>query len=124
MTDFGPLALTVLNFLLPHLDYLRGKVADSVLSESGKALVGAFKDKWLAKSEAANVAVAELAEKPDDADNRDAVLVQLRKALKSNPEFAAEVGRLASAAGVQLSVVGDGNKVAVVQGSGNDVSIS
>ena len=123
-TDLGPLALTLFQFLLPHLDYLRGKVADSALSEAGKALVGVVKEKWLAKSEPAKKAVEDLAAHPEDADNRDDVLVQLKKALKADPEFAAEVSRLSVAAGVQLMVTGDNAKVAVVQGDGNGVSIS
>jgi hypothetical protein len=67
--------------------------------------------------------VADAAAHPEDLDNREAVVTQLRKALKADPEFAGEVARLVTAAGVQLSITGDGNKTAVVQGSGNVVDI-
>ena len=59
---------------------------------------------------------------PADADNREAVLVQLRKALKGDPEFAAEVTRWWGMA--QLTQTGDGNKVAVVVRNKNAVNIS
>jgi hypothetical protein len=123
MIDPATLALTVFNFLLPHLDYIRGKVADAALTESGKALVSVLKDKWLAHSETAKTAVADAAENPTDPENREAVVTQLRKALKSDPDFAQEVSRLATAAGVQLTITGDNNKTAVIQGSGNIVDI-
>ena len=127
--DPTQLALTALNFLLPHLDYIRGKVTDAVLPEAGKALVTVLKDKWLAKSEAATTAIAEVAKDPGDADNREALLVYLRKALKADPEFAADVARLlpdASAAPQNpqgLNQSGDDNKGAVVSGQGNNVTI-
>ncbi len=123
MIDPATLALSVFNFLLPHLDYIRGKVADAALTESGKALVGVLKDRWLTKSETAQGAVADAAANPADPDNREAVVTQLRKALKSDPEFAEEVARLAAAAGIQFTITGDNNKTAVVQGSGNIVDI-
>ena len=124
MLDPGQIAFTVFNFLLPHLNYLRGKVADGALTESGKALVGVLKDKWLAKSETAQAAVAEAANAPDDPDNREAVITQLRKALKADPALAEEVERLASAAGLHLNITGDNNKTVVIQaGSGNIVDI-
>ena len=127
--DPTQLALTALNFLLPHLDYIRGKVTDAVLPEAGKALVTVLKDKWLAKSEAATTAVAEVAKDPADADNREALLVYLRKALKADPEFAADVARLLQAAAAPqnpqgLNQSGDNNKGAVVSGQGNNVTIS
>ncbi|BDC50917.1 hypothetical protein F183_A32330 [Bryobacterales bacterium F-183] len=121
-TDYMLLASTLFNFLLPHLNYVRGKVADSALSESGKALVGLLKDKWLGKSEAAKAVVA--AADPADSNDRDAILAQLKKALKADPEFAKEAEKLATNAGLQLSITGDNNKTAVVQGTGNTVSIS
>lgn len=102
------LALTTYHFLLPHLDYIRGKVVDSALSESGKALVTVLKDKWLAKSPTAQAALADAADNPTEPDNRDTVLTQLRKALK---------------AGLQLTITGDHNQTAIVQGDGNTVDI-
>ena len=123
MIDPATVALTVFHFLLPHLDYIRGKVADAALSESGEALVSVLKDKWLDKSETAQAAVADAAANPADPENREAVVTQLRKALKSDPDFAEEVARLATAAGIQLTVTGGNNKTAVVQGSGNVVDI-
>lgn len=123
MIDPTTLALTVFNFLLPHLDYIRGKVADSALTESCIALVNVLKDKWLAKSETAQASVADAAANPSDPDNREAVVTQLRKALKADPDFAQEIARLAVAAGVQLTITGDKNKTAVVQGAGNVVDI-
>jgi hypothetical protein len=123
MIDSASLALTVFHFLLPHLDYIRGKVADAALTESGKALVGVLKEKWIGKSETAQAALADAAANPTDPDNREAVVTQLRKALKSDPDFAQEVARLATAVGIQLTITGDNNKTAVVQGTGNIVDI-
>ena len=80
-------------------------MADAALTESGKALIGALKDKWLAKSETAQAAGADAGANPAD------------------PDFAQEVERLATAAGIQLTVTGDNNKTAVIQGSGNVVDI-
>jgi hypothetical protein len=117
------LALTTYHFLLPHLDYIRGKVADSALTESGKALVTVLKDKWLAKNPTAQAALADAAANPSDPDNRDTVLTQLRKALKADPALAQEIAHLASAAGLQLTITGDHNKTAIVQGDGNSVNI-
>jgi hypothetical protein len=126
--DPTQLALTAFNFLLPHLDYLRGKLTDSALSESGKALVAVVKDKWLAKNEAAASAVEEVAKDPADTDNRDLLLTYLRKALKADPDLAAEVERLlpaAMAANQQmLNQSGDNNKGAVVSGQSNTITIS
>ena len=117
------LALTTYHFLLPHLDYIRGKVADSALTESGKALVTVLKDKWLAKNPTAQSALADAAANPSDPDNRDTVLTQLRKALKADPDLAQEIARLATAAGLQLTITGDHNKTSIVQGDGNSVNI-
>ena len=127
LTQLAPLALS---FLLPHLDYIRGKVTDAMLPEAGKALVTVLKDKWLAKNEAASSAVEDAAKDPADTDNRDLLLTYLRKALKADPEFAAEVERLlpAAVAATQnpqgLNQSGDNNKGAVVSGQGNSVTIS
>lgn len=85
--------------------------------------MGLLKDKWLAKSETATAAVSDAAANPNDAENREAVITQLRKALKSDADFAQEVERLANAAGVQINVTGDNAKIAVVQGSGNVIDI-
>ncbi len=117
------LAPMLYHFLLPHLDYIRGKVADSALTESGKALVTVLKDKWLAKSPTAQAALTDAAANPADPDNRDTVLTQLRKALKADPDLAQELARLATAAGLQLTITGGHNKTAIVQGSGNTVDI-
>ena len=122
--DPAQLATAAFTFLLPHLDYIRGKVADAVLSESGKGLAAAIKDKWLAKSPAAQESIDDLAKDPASADNREAVLIQLRTALNANPDFAAEIARLLPQAGIQLSVSGAGNKTAAVQGNRNTVTIS
>ena len=120
-TQLAPLAL---NFLLSHLDYIRGKVTDGALTESGKALVAVVKEKWLAKNATASAAVEEVAKDPGDADNRAALLAFLSKALKADPEFAADVARLMPATPQQgLNQSGDNNKGAVVSGSGNTVSI-
>jgi len=129
MIDPTQLAQLAFAFLLPHLDYIRGKVADGVLTESGKALVAVVKDRWLAKNEAATAAVAEVAKDPADVDNRELLLAFLRKAFKADADFAAEVARLldgagAEGAGLGLSQVGNGNKGAVVRGIRNTVTIS
>ena len=122
--DTSQLATAAFTFLLPHLDYIRGKVADSMLAESGKSLVTAFKDKWLAKSPAAQESIEDLAADPASADNRDAVLVQLRKAITKDPELAAEMERLLPQVGIEVNVSGIGNKTVANQGHHNTIVIS
>ena len=117
------LALTTYHFLLPHLDYIRGKVADSALSESGKALVNVLKDKLFDKNPTAQSALTDAAANPSDPDTRDTLLAQLRKALKADPALAQELAHLATAAGIKLTITGDDNKTAIIQGSGNNVDI-
>lgn len=111
-------------FLASHLDYVRGKIADSALAEAGKALVTTAKEKIFAKHEAAQKAADDLATSPQDPDNQKDFETQLRKALKADPAVAAELANLAQSAGLQLNITGDGNKTAIVQGQGNTVSIS
>lgn len=121
--DLTALAHSLIPWVMPHLKHLAGKAAEGASSESGKALVGLLKDKWLAKSDTARAAVADAAANPDDADNREAVEIQLRKALKADPEFAQKAARLASSAGIQIHVTGDNNKTVAVQGSHNTITI-
>lgn len=131
-TQFDPTQLVVplFTFLLPHLEYIRGKVAESALSESGKALVTLVKDKWLSKAPAAAAVADELVAKRDDPDNHEAFQLQLKKALK-DPTFAEEVRKLLEkepkllqAAGDTQNVTGDNNKTVFNKGDGNTIKIS
>ena len=122
--DAAQLATAAFTFLLPHLDYIRGKVTDAVLAESGKGIAAAIKDKWLAKSPAAQESIEDLAADPASADNRDAVLVQLRKAITKDAEFAAEMERLLPQVGIEVNVSGIGNKTVANQGHHNTIVIS
>ena len=125
MTDpeTAALAQATLSFLLPHLDYIRGKLADSVLSETGKSLIMALKNKWFSKSASAKEAVEDAAANPADPDSHQALLITLRKALKSDPTLAEDLARLLPNAGIQLTMLGDSNKTAIAQGDGNKFEI-
>ena len=63
---------------------------------------------------------------PADADTQAALRVALRKALEQDPELARLLQGLvakAVAGGQQIDIAGDGNKIAQVSGTGNQVDI-
>lgn len=122
--NLDQLAPILIQALLPHLDYIRGKIADSALSEAGKALITTAKEKLFGKHEAAQKAATDLAQNPQDPDNQKDFETQLRKALKADPALAAELATLAQSAGLALHITGDANKTAIVQGQNNTVNIS
>lgn len=113
-----------IHFLVLHLEYIRGKVVDGALPEIGKALITVLKDKLFAKNEAAKKAAEDLAQNPQDPDNKADFETQLRKALKADPALKDELAALARSAGLQLTITGDNNKTAVVTGNNNTIQIS
>ena len=124
MLDLNPdlLAQQVWLFLLPHLEYVRGKVVDGTLVKTGHAIFDFLKAKFTGKP-AAEATLDEAAGNPDDADMRDALLAQIRGAIKEDLEFAAALRGLLPAGSMQVAQTGDGNKAVQIQGSGNTVSM-
>ena len=95
------LAAAATTLLAPYLAKAGEKAAEKI----GEKLPEAIGKVWNAiaakfKGRPAAVGAAnELTAKPDDADNQEAFNVQLRKLLKDDPAFAAELERLLRAAG-------------------------
>jgi len=105
--DPATLALTVTTFLSP----LIAKAGEKAAEEVGKKLPEAAGKLWQAVAArfsgqpAAEGAAKELAAKADDQDNQEAFTVQLRKILKEDEAFAAELAQLLQSA---QSAIGSG----------------
>lgn len=87
--DPATLATTVTSFLIPYLT----KIGEHVAEDTGKKLWETIVDKFKGKP-AATGAAEEFAQKTDDPDNKEAFTLQLKKALKDDPDFAEEIARL------------------------------
>jgi len=124
MLDINPdqLAQQVWLFLLPHFEYIRGKVVDGALAKTGHAIFDFLKARFNGKP-AAEATLDEAAGNPDDADMRDALLAQICGAIKEDPAFAAALCGLLPAGSMQIVQTGEGNKAVQIQGSGNTVSM-
>jgi hypothetical protein len=112
---------------LPYVVALGKEAAKSAAGEVGKSVWQWVKGKLT--SPAGTEAVKDLENAPDDADNRKAAEAALSKLLKADPGALAELAQLLEKAGVTSTVqtadvVGDGNIVGQVSGSGNTVSIN
>ncbi|HEY5730744.1 MAG TPA: hypothetical protein VIS72_11870 [Anaerolineales bacterium] len=92
--DPATLAATVTSIVMPYLT----KIGENLAQDAGKKLWEAITDKFKDKP-AASGAAAELAEKADDEDNKEAFVLQLKKAIKDDPEFAQLLSGLMSQAG-------------------------
>ena len=94
------LATAAVTFLKPYLVKAGEKAAESLgekLPEAAANLWRAIMAKFKGKP-AAEEAVADLAARPEDELTQSAFANQLRKALESDPTFAAELARLLSRA--------------------------
>lgn len=134
--DPATLATTVTTFLVPYLT----KFGENLAEDTGKKLWEAITGKLREKPAGAGTAT-EFAEDAEDPDNQEAFALQLKKALREDPDFAKMVADLVdqarsggitntgsgsvatngsiSVAGIQIS--GDANGAIII---GNDNSIS
>ena len=83
------LATTVTSFLIPYLS----KIGENFAEDAGKKLWDTIAEKFKDKP-AAEGAAQELMVKADDPDNQEAFTLQLKKALRDDPEFAEEIASL------------------------------
>ena len=87
--DPATLATTVLAVLTPYLVKAGGKLAEEVggnLPENAAKLWAALTKKFKGKP-AAEEAITDLAQKPDDEDNQAAVRKQIKKAVEEEPNL-------------------------------------
>ncbi|MET3133898.1 hypothetical protein AAKU55_004191 [Oxalobacteraceae bacterium GrIS 1.11] len=122
------LATSVVSVLSPLLH----KALDKGVEELGKSTAGSLFEKLkLRLSHAgAGEALDDLGKQPDDADTQAALRLQLKKALASEAELAADLQKwimeakdechMASVV-QQANVTGDNSKVVQIHGSGNSV---
>lgn len=89
--DPATLATAATSFLIPYLT----KIGENIAESAGKKLWDTITDKFKDKPAAAGAA-SELVENTDDPDNQEAFILQLKKVLKDDPEFAQETARLVS----------------------------
>jgi hypothetical protein len=125
--DPATLAAAAITAALPYVVKLGKEAAKSAAGEAGKSVWQWVKGKLT--SPAGQEAVKDLEKAPDDADNRKAAEAALSKLLKADPGALSELAQLLEKAGVTstvqtANVVGDGNIVGQVSGSGNTVSIN
>ena len=125
--DPATLATAAIAAALPYVVALGKDAAKGAAGAAGKSVW-----EWVTgrlTSPAGKEAVKDLEKAPDDADNRKAAEAALSKLLKANPGALSELAQLLEKAGVTstvqtANVVGDGNIVGQVSGSGNTVSIN
>jgi hypothetical protein len=125
--DPATLAAAAIAAALPYVVALGKEAAKSAAGEAGKSVWQWVKGKLT--SAAGQEAVKDLENAPNDADNRKAAEAALSKLLKADPGALSELAQLLEKAGVTstvqtANVVGDGNIVGQVAGSGNTVSIN
>lgn len=90
------LASTAVSLLIPYLQKAGEAVAESVGAtavDKVKELYGSIKAKFSSKP-AANEALDDLTNNPSDADTQAAMRTQLKKALETDPDFAAKLTAL------------------------------
>ena len=83
------LATTVTSFLVPYLTKIGGNLAEEAGNKLWNMIADKFKNKPAAKG-----AAEELTENAEDPDNQEAFILQLKKALRDDPEFAKEIADL------------------------------
>jgi hypothetical protein len=127
--DPAALALTVTNLLAPYL----AKAGGAILDRATAGLPDAVSHLWDAVTKhfegkpAAAGAATELAKNASDQDLQDAFQLQLKMALKNDPEFARGVQELVKQAGGDTitntaTVTGNGNSVVQNTGAGANIS--
>ena len=103
-------------------DFNGDQLVDGALAKTGHAIFDFLKAKFVGKP-AAEAVLDEAVGHPDDMDRRDALLAQIRGAIKEDDEFAAALRGLLPAGSMQIAQTGDGNKAVQIQGSGDAVSM-
>lgn len=94
--DPATLATSITALLVPYLAKAGASLADQAVKHLPEAVAGL----WKAVSEhfkgkpGAEAAANDLTAKPDDTDNQELFELQLRKLLKDDPDFAAEISGL------------------------------
>lgn len=83
------LATTVTSFLVPYLTKIGGNLVEEAGNKLWNTIADKFKDKPAAKG-----AAEELTENAEDPDNQEVFILQLKKALRDDPEFAKEIANL------------------------------
>jgi len=115
-----PIALStaIAAFLAPLLTKFGEQAAESLgekMPEAVGKLWDAIESKFRGKPTAEGAA-KELAAKPADEDNQETFAIQLRKALKEDPAFAAELEHLLAAAQASAGATASGEGVAASDG--------
>lgn len=117
--DPASLANSAVAFLAPYLVQFAMNAADRAaaqLPEQVGKLWNLVKGKITGKP-AAEGAFQELADNPNDPDNQEAVILQLRKILKEDPQFAEQLGGLIKTLSDAAGVVNLGNGAVATGGS-------
>jgi hypothetical protein len=126
LLDPASLAAAAIAAAIPYIVALGKEAAKSAAGAAGKSVWEWVKGKLT--SAAGTEAVKDLENAPDDAVNRTAAEAALSKLLRADPGALSELAQLLEKAGVTstvqtANVVGDGNIVGQVSGSGT-VSIN
>jgi len=125
--DPATLAVAAITAALPYVVALGKEAAKGAAGAAGKSVW-----EWVTgklTSAAGTEAVEGLEKAPDDVDYRTAAEAALSKLLRADPGALSELAQLLDKAGATstvqtANVVGDGNIVGQVSGSGNTVSIN
>ena len=129
LAQITTLATQAVAFLTPLL----GKVADGAAEKVGESVFSSILDKLKAKlssTAAAQNALEDLRQQPTDAYTEAALLVELRKAMQSNPALAEQIQAWltesqseATKIGIHQSatVKGNNNVINQIAGNGNTV---
>ncbi len=117
--DPTTLAAAVTAFLVPFLCKVGTAIADQAqqqlpnqIGQIWDAILSKFKGKPAAQSSA-----DDLKSKADDRDNQDAFALQLKKLLKDDPAFAAELEKLLQIAQATIEIANTGSGALATQGS-------
>ena len=108
-------AAAVVAFLAPYL----ADAGHAAAKEVGKTIITALERKFKGQP-AAEGALQEIRADPQDEDNQATLEAQLRKALKRDADFLAELSALVEEIRPQVSITGDGNVV----GDGNKTVVA
>jgi hypothetical protein len=124
--DPATLAVAAITAALSYVAALGKEAAKGAAGAAGKSVWEWVTGKLI--SPAGTEAVKDLENAPHDAVNRTAAEAALSKLLRADPGALSELAQLLEKAGVTstvqtANVVGDGNIVGQVSGSGNTVSI-
>jgi hypothetical protein len=124
-TAIATLASTAVSVLAPLLQ----KMAASGAEEAGKSVISGLLEKLKKRTshKGSEEALEDLARNPVEGDAQAALRMQLRKAMETDPEFAAflrqwvEDSKAESGIAQTATVTGNRNKTTQIVGSGNTV---